>query len=452
MTAADQLAHALVLKHRASLWDEGTLVLAAHFDPNLSSSAGIGDQIARLSREYPARAARGSLAPVARLREQVAPATAVPAVGVVGTNGKSSTATYLARLLSASGRRTGLYVSPHLSDWTERIRIDDAPTDPDLLLKALTTVHEAARAGGELADLRFFDVLTLTAERLIGAAGAEVAVFEAGIGGRLDATRLLEPQVVLLTSIGVDHAEILGEEPEQILEEKLLVAPPGATVLSFSLGGELDELAGEIAAEHEFQIVWVDPDAGEPLDAPVYLRSALQLAGEARWAIEGLLPASSAGNEPGPAHIDLALPGRFERGERGETPYVLDAAHNEDAWRLLAFELRRQFGDPPEAPPYVALVSVSPAKRRDDLADVLASIPGLASVIATRHTALPAEDPRRLAEELAPAGLDASAIEDVDKAAAAAFERAAAADARVLVFGSTHLVGDLRRWLGDSGG
>ena len=373
----------------------------------------------------------------------------------MGTNGKTSTATYLARLLSASGVRTGLYVSPHLTSWTERVRVDDVPCDPRELIEALTSVHEiASSGGGDLTELRFFDILTLAAELTFSRAGVSAAVFEAGIGGRLDAVRVLEPHLVLLTSVGIDHAEILGEEPSEILEEKLLVAPHGATVLTFRLGAELDELASEIAARRELRIVWVEPKPGAPLELPAYLRSALTLAEAGKQAAAEILAAAAPGEavETPPAEIDPMLPGRFERGERDNVPYVLDAAHNEAAWRLLAVELRRQWGVPPEALPYVALVSVSPAKRREGLAGVLHSMPGLDAVIATRHTALPAEDPEVVAEELRLAGLDARAVDDVAAATSLAFERAKGSGGRVLVFGSTHLVGDVRRLLAASSG
>jgi dihydrofolate synthase / folylpolyglutamate synthase len=410
----------------------------------------LAEEIFQIASEYPGRGPRDSLEAVVRLRQRLEPSPSFPVIGVVGTNGKTSTATYLARLLTASGVRTGLYVSPHLSDWTERIRVDGEPCDPVELVEALTAVHEIAKSNDGFADLRFFDVLTLAAERLIGEAGAATAVFEAGIGGRLDAIRALEPRIVLLTSIAVDHAEILGDDPAGILAEKLLVTPPGGTVLSFHLGVELDELLTEVAGERGIRVVWVEPNPGKPLELPTYLRSALALAeGGRRVAAEVLDPASPGADwdQVRLAGGDLNLHGRFECGECGGVPYVLDAAHNEAAWRLLALELRRRFGAPPEAPPYLALISVSPDKRRDGLAAVLQSIPGLEGAIVTRHTALPAEDPLRLAEELTLAGLDAPVVEEVDGATRLAFERARSSGSRVLVFGSTHLVADVRRWL-----
>ncbi|HEX8689397.1 MAG TPA: hypothetical protein VF729_04055, partial [Solirubrobacterales bacterium] len=300
------------------------------------------------------------------------------------------------------------------------------------------------------SDLRFFDVLTLAAERLLAGAGAAVVVFEAGIGGRLDAVRLLRPRLVLLTGVALDHAEILGEDLGGILKEKLLVAPPGATVLSPALGPNLDELTAGIAAAGGFQVVRVDADParlrGRAPELPTYLASALALAEAGKRQVVAMLGRSPEEEAAPRIAIDLWLAGHFECGEREGVPYVLDAAHNEQAWMELAAELRRRAGDLGERS-LVALLSVSPAKRRDALPRALRSMPALAAAIATRHTALPAADPDTVAAELRDGGVDATALEDVEAAMAAAFERARQLGGAVVVLGSTHLVGDVRRCL-----
>ena len=203
-------------------------------------------------------------------------------VGVVGTNGKTSTADLSGA--TADGERLpdrAVLVAPTRIDWTERVRVDDLPCDPYDLLATVTEVHELARSVvGDLGQLRFFDVLTLAAERLILESGAVFGVFEAGIGGRLDAVRVLEPPIVLLTSVANDHAEILGEELADVLREKLLVAPAGATVVSTPLADDLVALAERIAAERDLLIVWISPPSDDEPgpDVPAYLRSALALA------------------------------------------------------------------------------------------------------------------------------------------------------------------------------
>lgn len=403
----------------------------------------LAGDIAPIWAEYPNRGPRESLEAVERLRQELAPAP-MQAIGVVGTNGKTSTATYLARLLTAAGLRTGLYVSPHLDDWTERIRVDDSPCDPGELIETLKAVHELAEANGgdECGDLRFFDVLTLAAELILARGGATVAVFEAGIGGRLDAIRVLEPAVVLLTNVAIDHAEILGEKRSEVLREKLLVAPPGSTVLSFPLGKELDRLAERLAADAGFRIEWVDPSLAErpgfAPGLPAYLRAALALA----QAGERFVTSGES------SEIDLRLPGRFERGERGGVPYVLDSGHNEAAWLNLAAELERWPISSREGVPTLAVISISPGKQRQGLPAALRSLPDLEEVIVTRHTSLPAADPDAVAAELRSANsLKVTTAEDVASACRRAFEQAGRADGGVLVFGSTYLVGDVRRLL-----
>lgn len=443
----EQEPHRPIVEHPTSLWDEKAIGLAATNAPPCAVSPD--REIRRILSEYPGHGPRESLAAVEALRRRLPPPPGTPAVVVVGTNGKTGAATYLARLLTASGIRTGLYVSPHLAEWTERIRVDDVPCDPQRLVEALAAVHGATTPDERRSDLRFFDVLTLAAERLLGSAGAAVVVFEAGIGGRLDAVRLLQPRLVLLTGVALDHAEILGEDLGGILEEKLLVAPPGATVLSPALGPELDELAADIAAAGGFQVVRVDADLAElwqrAPELPAYLGSALALAEAGREQVVAMLGRSPEEIAPRAA-VDLWLAGRFECGEREGVPYVLDAAHNEQAWMELAAELRRRAGDLGERS-LVALLSVSPGKRRDALPRALRSMPALAAAIATRHTALPAADPDTVAAELWAGGVEATAVEDVEAAIAAAFERARHLGGRVVVLGSTHLVGDVRRCL-----
>ncbi len=424
-----------------------TMELAVKSDS--APAARVAAELAQIASEYPLGKPRHSLQAVERLRSELSPATTMLDIGVVGTNGKTSTATYLARLLTASAVPTGLYVSPHLSEWTERVRLDDVPCDPEELLGAVREVHaRAGESGEEGDDLRFFDVLTLAAESIFDRGGVSAAVFEAGIGGRLDAIHAVEPRLVLLTGVATDHAELLGEELSEILMEKLLVAPAGATVLSFPLGGELNELAESLAAEGGFQVVWVDPAAEPDAAPPAYLRSALTLAQEGRRFALDLLAPKVSGKHASPngaalPEIDLRLPGRLEQGERNGVPYLLDAAHNEAAWLGLAAELRRR----PPAGPTTILFSVSPGKRREGLVPALRSMPALGTAIVTRHTPLPAENPERVAGELGRAGLEASAVDDFDAAARLAFERAGRNGGGVLVFGSTHLVGDVRRWL-----
>lgn len=403
--------------------------------------------IGRIASRYPGRGRRESLRAVAELRAQLPAHAEPPAIAVVGTNGKTSTATYLARLLTAAGVRTGLYTSPHLSSWGERVAVDGVPCDESGLAEVLEEVHElAAGAGLAHGELRFFDVLTLAAELSFARRGAELVVYEAGIGGRLDAVRLLRPRLTLLTGVARDHAEILGERLQQILREKLLIAPQGGAVLSLPLPAQLRSEAESIAAEAGFDLVWVDADA-ERLDveAPAEpLRRSLALALAGRRAAARILGVPAPA-EQGLGGIDLDVPGRYERGRHEGVAYLLDSAHNEAAWRELATELARH----PLAGsgPLVAVVSVSPDKDRGALAAAIGALPQLGSVVATRHLELPAVAPDVLAADLRRAGLDVAVAEDPSQAVSLAFAQARELGGRVVLLGSTHLAGEVRRRL-----
>ncbi len=404
--------------------------------------------IGQIASRYPGRGRRESLRAVAELRARLPAHAEPPAIAVVGTNGKTSTATYLARLLAAAGVRTGCYTSPHLSSWGERVRVDGVPCEEGELAAALEEVDRPrGDAEPEAGDLRFFDVLTLAAELLFARRGVELAVYEAGIGGRLDAVRLLRPRLVLLTGVARDHAEILGGELGQILREKLLVAPAGATVLAPPLPAGLGAQAEAIAREVGFDLVRVDveeeqlPVAAESLAEPLRRSLALALAG--RRAAEDLfdVPAFADADLE---RVDFEVPGRYERGRYEEVPYLLDSAHNEAAWRALAAELaRRPLGDGP----LVALASVSPDKDRSALAEAIGSLPRLDSVVATRHLELPAVEPDDLSADLRRAGLGVRAAPGPAKAVSLAFDQAGELGGGVVVLGSTHLAGEVRRRL-----
>src|SRR5687768_12478512 len=156
---------------------------------------------------------------LARLDE---PQRRYEAIHVVGTNGKSSATRTIAALLRAEGLKAGAYTSPHVSGWHERL-----DTDPTTFERALGRIRPDAEAVGATQ----FEVLTAAALAEFAAAGVDVAVVEAGLGGRLDATNVLDARVVLLTNVGLEHTNVLGETREQIAREKLAVAKPGATVV-----------------------------------------------------------------------------------------------------------------------------------------------------------------------------------------------------------------------------
>ena len=214
------------------------------------------------------------------------------AIHVVGTNGKTTvTRTAEAHLLE-EGIRAGSYTSPHVTGWAERIRVDGREADVE---SALARIRPAAEEVGATQ----FEVLTAAAFAEFAASGVEVAVVEAGLGGRLDATNVLAAPVVVLTNVGLEHTEHLGTTREAIAAEKLAVLPPGATLVTAE--PEWESAAVELGATRV-----VVADGNEAL---------------AREAVEALL------GRPVASRPSVRIPGRLE--EVGSGPLeVWDGAHN----------------------------------------------------------------------------------------------------------------------------
>jgi dihydrofolate synthase/folylpolyglutamate synthase len=215
-----------------------------------------------------------------------------PAIHVVGTNGKSTATRSIAALLQAEGRRAGAYTSPHVRGWAERIWVDGAEADFERAVARIRTDAEAVGATQ-------FEALTAAALVEFAERGVDVAVLEAGLGGRLDATNVVDAEVVLLTNVSLEHTEVLGETTEQIAREKLAVAHSASVVVLPD--NEYVEMANELAP-----------------------KSAKIVAGGAREAAEAFLGHPVA-HTPKPH-----LPGRLER--RGRE--LWDGAHTPEglAW------------------------------------------------------------------------------------------------------------------------
>ena len=150
-----------------------------------------------------------------------------PAIHIVGTNGKSSTTRMAAAILAEEGLRVGAYTSPHVSDWTERVSVDGDPIGLDELAEGLETIRRVADDLPEDEPITQFEALTAAAFVCFERAGAEVMVVEAGLGGRYDASNVLDEAIVVLTNIALEHTDLLGNTVAEIAAEKLAVAPDG---------------------------------------------------------------------------------------------------------------------------------------------------------------------------------------------------------------------------------
>ena len=192
------------------------------------------------------------------------------AIHVLGTNGKSSTTRMIAAILERHGLRTGAYLSPHLMSYCERVQIGERDLKDDAFADAVARAARAAeRVNHTLAGddhVTQFELLTAAALSEMAERGVEVAVVEAGLGGRYDATSVIDSRVTVLTNVGLEHTRWLGPTVRDIAEEKLAVVHPGGTlVLGDDLVSEALAVAERVAAEQDARIVLADVSSVERL-------------------------------------------------------------------------------------------------------------------------------------------------------------------------------------------
>jgi dihydrofolate synthase/folylpolyglutamate synthase len=261
------------------------------------------------------------------------PERAFEAVHVAGTNGKGSVCAMVESIARAAGRRTGLYTSPHLCRFAERIRIDGEPLADDALADLLA---RALAAGPELS---FFETATLAAFIAFAEAKVDVGVLEVGIGGRLDATNVIpSPRAGAITRIALDHTDRLGGTLVEIAREKAGIAKPGVPIVLGPLSPEVRAAIDEVAAAAGATTL----SAADDPAAQAFVQSAsIGLAGAHQrdnaamaYVLGGQLGASLEARAYGIAGV--RWPGRMERVDAYDGPYLLDGAHNPDGAAALA--------------------------------------------------------------------------------------------------------------------
>jgi dihydrofolate synthase/folylpolyglutamate synthase len=318
----------------------------------------------------------------ALLAELGQPQDAYPAIHVVGTNGKSTAAVTIEQLLLSEGLSVGTTISPHVASWSERIRIGGVDADFE---EAVARVREPAERVGATQ----FEIVTAAALAAFAAAQVDVAVVEAGLGGRLDATNVLRTRVVLLTNVGLEHTQVLGETRDAIAREKLAVGGSGTIVVL------PDREYEHLVTEREVRV------------------------GGSREAAEAFV------GHPIGAQPDVRLPGRLER----RVAEVRDGAHNPDGVRYLAERL-------PDAE-HTLVVSILADKDVDEMLRELRALGSrLVATTSSSPRALPADELARLA------GRYFASVEAIDDPASAR-ARAHELGEPVLVTGSLYLLGDL---------
>jgi dihydrofolate synthase/folylpolyglutamate synthase len=405
------------------------------------------DWLRYIEQQHPQAIALG-LDRVRQVLERMKTRLQCPVLTVAGTNGKGSTCAMLESMLRAAGYRTGLYTSPHLVRYNERVRIAGVEAEDEPLSEAFAAV-EAARGQ---TPLTYFEFGTLAAFWVFSHERIETAILEVGLGGRLDAVNVLDANCAVLTSVAIDHVDYLGADREAIGREKAgifrrgrpaVVAEPNPPRSVLEAVGEKLFLGKDFGylAEQTQWTYWGPRGKRAGLAHPA-LRGTIQLrnAAAALCALDTLeLPLAMQELRRGLAEV--ALPGRFQVLP-GRPQVILDVAHNVEAAKTLAQNLAAS-GFAPET------IAVCGMLRDKDIAGVLGE---LAPRITRWHLAsLPG--PRGTSAEHLEENLRKSdsrvpllKFEFPKTAFAAALEQAAEGD-KIVVFGSFLTVGEVMAWL-----
>jgi dihydrofolate synthase / folylpolyglutamate synthase len=402
-----------------------------------------------------------------------------PAVLIAGTNGKGSTAATLAAILQASGVRTGLYTSPHLVKINERIRVDGHEISDDdfaLIHDLVERTAERLVSEGELPwHPSFFEMLTAIAFEYFSQKRIEIAVLEVGMGGRLDATNVVEPRVSVITDISLDHQKFLGYTVTEIAHEKAGIIRPGGVVVTLPQQPQANDVIGntilEVGARGVSAVAYVPPVSPATeypivrgsLGKPIF-RYPLQVLGEeilvetplvGRHQLRNVALAISAAEELGKqgfpvtaASIQRGIretrwPGRFQllAATQNWPEIVLDVAHNPaGAWALRS-TLSSNYEDR-------SLTLVFGAMRDKAIGEIAEILFPLAEHVVATH----AENPRSATpQEIRQAAARMSDEIEEAQDVAAALERArvlAGSKGVIVVTGSIYIVGEAMRHLG----
>ena len=417
---------------------------------------------------------------------------AVRVITVGGTNGKGSTVAFIEAIARATGWKVGAYTSPHLLRYNERVRIDGVEVDDASLVDAFEAVEAARLSSSPLGSgvgvrvgrsvrvsdsdatpsppnpplegegsglpLTYFEFGTLAALWLFERAGLDLAVLEIGLGGRLDAVNIVDPDVAVITTVDLDHTDWLGNDREAIGTEKAGIArawkplvlgevdsPSSVLRHAYAIGANALRLGSDFFHEPIDNQRWRWREVGAELELPAPALSAPSQRANAATAIAALraLPGEPVRDEAFAEGVaSAALPGRLQRLERDGVEVVLDVGHNPQAARELAAWL--------QAHPIAGATRVVFAALADK--DVRSVVDAFASAPLPWFLAGLSSGPRSQTAEQLAARLDdtiavvASLHDDVDDALRAALAASSAGD-RVLVFGSFHTVADAMRIL-----
>jgi dihydrofolate synthase/folylpolyglutamate synthase len=386
----------------------------------------------------------------ALMQELGNPQKKYPIIHVAGTKGKGSVAALSASALKAAGYRTGLYTSPHLWDYVERIQIDGAPISHEQLIEL---VEEVKPAVARIPKLTTFEITTAVGLLAFAKNDVNAAVIEVGLGGRLDATNIVTPQVSVITSLSYDHMAVLGNTLAQIAGEKAGIIKQEVPVVSAPQAAEALEVLKLVARANNSLLVMVGTDvkferltssldgqtfilhpSSLSLTIPLLGKHQVENAAIAYTALQTSgIPISEASLQQGFAQAKW--PARFEVLRR-EPPVVIDSAHNRDSARRLRETLDEYF-------PEIPVILVFCALEDKDIAGMLEELkPRLECVVATRADHPRAPSAEWTAEQVQKAGIPVEPVAPVSRALERALELAG--DRKlVLAAGSVAFAGEV---------
>jgi dihydrofolate synthase/folylpolyglutamate synthase len=384
-------------------------------------------------------------------------------VHVGGTSGKGSTATMIAAVLQAAGKKTGLHVKPHLSSVTERARIGGVAIGEDrfadILGELMPTIETVAGVHGRAS---YYETLLAIAFLYFAQERVDVAVIEVGIGGKLDGTNVLVPLVSVITNVALDHTDILGDTTAEIASDKVGIAKPGVPLISdvtdasaravieagcAAAGAPFvsvrDSTSIEVSAGERYgqSFAVTTPEGRYELALPVLGTFQQHNAATAIRALEHLPPSlrpERAAVENGLAR--LVIPGRMEYFP-SHPAVVFDIAHNPDKASHLAAALRQTF---PERR-FAFVIAVGQSKDAAHLIESFVNLPGTFTFTSFETDGRTSIRPQRLASIARELGVWGRAIADPVEAFSVARRNADAQDI-VVVTGSTFVVATLRDW------
>ncbi len=386
-----------------------------------------------------------------------------PTLHVGGTSGKGSTSTMIASALTESGRRTGLHTKPHLRSVVERARIDGANISEERFAELLSQMIPAIeQTGAEFSQPSYYETLLALAFLHFAEERVEAAVIEVGIGGTLDGTNVIRPRVCVITNVGFDHMEILGDTLEEIAFDKAGIAKPGIPLISAvedpAARAVIEERCRQAGAPFVsvLDVTQIEQEAPEPFsrhfsvttphgryDVHLPLLGTFQQANAATAivALEHLgsdLRVTKPQLERGLERLNL--PGRMEYFP-SHPPVIFDVAHNPDKAAHLASSLLDAFPDRR----FSLVIAVSEGKDAHEILRSFTALP--ASYIFTTFDTKgrSATKPQRIAAMADSLGLWGRCIADPVEALGIA-RRNAGADDVVVVTGSTFIVAELREW------